>query len=287
MILGIQKKLFGLLGRALPFFSGDILNRPCFITGVGRSGTTLLEGILRYHPQLAVFPGEANDLWHPHSYPWTKYASTLKKEVNPFWIDPKGFSQYTLQKYTNKDLHRLHNTFSWFAAFYRNRAFVNKSAMITYLIPFILEQYPKARFISMVRDGRAVALSYAKKQAEKLERSPDAFPWVTEDQNFQDLLIVLSRLWQEHLDFLQLLQDEGTLNQDNFLSIRYEDLCSQPKKTLSDIFKFLVVAPENFPLRTYDFIKSTNSKFELELQESIQELMSTEMRKGLQKFKYL
>lgn len=287
MTLRFQKKLSVWFGAALPAPGRGHLARPCFVTGMGRSGTTLMEGLLRYHPQLAVFPGEANDLWHPYSYPWTKYASSLKSQVQPFWINPEGFTQYTLQKFTSKDLFRLRNTFAWFKTFHKNHTFVNKSAMITYLIPFILEQYPDARFISLVRDGRAVALSYARKQAKKLEQSPEAFSRVEEGQNFEVLLTVLSRIWQQHVDFLQSLQDDETLNQKNFLSIRYEDLCNHPKATLSAIFKFLAVGSDEFQLRSYDFIESANSKFEFGLEKRLQELMVGKMENGLRKFGYI
>ena len=48
-------------GRAL----GLRVKGPLFIIGTGRCGTILLVDILKSHPNLSAFPGEANELWHP------------------------------------------------------------------------------------------------------------------------------------------------------------------------------------------------------------------------------
>ena len=47
---------------------------PIAIVGTGRCGSTLLVRILESHPEIAAWPGEANELWHPNSYPWAQRA---------------------------------------------------------------------------------------------------------------------------------------------------------------------------------------------------------------------
>ncbi len=58
--------LAGRIGRAFGYRVQD----PFFIIGTGRCGTTLLVKILKTHPGLSAFPGEANELWHPKLEPF-------------------------------------------------------------------------------------------------------------------------------------------------------------------------------------------------------------------------
>ena len=66
------------LGRTFPRRFAPMLHDPVFFIGSGRSGTNLLASFLRSHPEISVFPGEANDLWHPALYrgrSWTSRPS--------------------------------------------------------------------------------------------------------------------------------------------------------------------------------------------------------------------
>jgi hypothetical protein len=67
--------------------------KPVFIIGSGRCGTSLFVRILSSHGRLFGFPGEANDLWHPKSYPFSKRSI----ETPPILENPKLFTQISLE----------------------------------------------------------------------------------------------------------------------------------------------------------------------------------------------
>jgi hypothetical protein len=90
------------------YFAGK-LHAPFFIIGLARSGTSLLLHSLACHEDLAAYPGEANRLWHPQTYPWRH--SKHRDDVPPIWHDPKAFTEHTLRLRPDGHALRLRATF--------------------------------------------------------------------------------------------------------------------------------------------------------------------------------
>jgi hypothetical protein len=92
-------------------------------------------------------------------------------------------------------------------------------------IPQIKKELPRALFIHMIRDGRDVALSLHK---EKWIRP---LPW---DKRQALLVAALHWLWKVNRG-----RRHGQLFQPDYLEVRFEDLVTEPRTTLSRISHFI------------------------------------------------
>lgn len=261
-----------------------VVKRPVFITGVGRSGTTMLCQLLGHHPDIGVYPNEANTLWHPKSYPWHVHASTLS--IKPYWMDPVAFSEFTINNYSPKELAALHKSFVLFSRLSGAKSFVLKSAMITFMLPFIKKIFPDASFIIMLRDGRSVAYSYAVKQAEKNQRPGSGHDWSLQI-GFDELLEFTALTWQRQVDYLQELQTENAIPKDELYELRYEFLCNDPEREMEKIFEFIGVFPGRYNSGALKDIKSTNTKAYEKLTPSQLEKLNVVMSRGLKVLGYV
>lgn len=264
------------------FFSKIELNDPVFISGLGRSGTTLLMDVLEKHKQVVMFPNEANYLWHPYSYPWKE--KHLQVNAPPFWIAPKEFTEVTMKKWDVPNTSKLMAAYGFFQYFNKKARFVNKSAMITFMLPFVKQLFPGAKFIIMIRDGRSAVYSYAKKQHAKILESPDAFKKQAQYGEFKPLLEMLSHNWLEHILFLNEFQKQ--LKSSEILFVRYEDLCNHPHKELEKIYSFMRIEERRSNLKNYNFISSQNYKAKDNVCGEDWNLMTKIMEPGLRKFDY-
>ena len=157
------------IATAAPQWAAARIRNPLFFVGSGRSGTNLLASLLASHPAIAVYPYEANDLWHPSSFPWHRSAG----ETPPIWQDARRFTEASLESRSPRDDRKVRALLGAYESLKRGSCVVNKSAMVTFMIPHIVTAFPDGRFIHLVRDGRAVALSLAKKQIAAIGRHPE------------------------------------------------------------------------------------------------------------------
>jgi hypothetical protein len=212
-----------LLAHVAPAFCRKQLHNPVFFVGCGRSGTTILSQTLAQHPDIAVYPNEANELWHPHLYPWAK--ATM--DAPPIWIDPYAFTQASLNQ-PGRDSYDayLQAVFGAYHFLHGGRVFLNKSVMVTFMIPHLLQLFPEAKLIHLVRDGRAVALSYAQKEQEKIKQAETIYHQKGYAPDFDQLLETFARHWQDHIVEIERQKAELMLAEARLLEISYEGLCA-------------------------------------------------------------
>ena len=141
------------------------LTSPFFIIGTGRCGSSLLKRLLDSHKQLIGYPGEANDLWHPNSYPFS-----LKTIESPAYVEhPREFSLLSVKNWPANYPDQINKVFSdYFHNKKQNkRNLVIKSAMISFILPEIYSIFPKAKFIHIYRYGPSVIESFLLKEKMK------------------------------------------------------------------------------------------------------------------------
>ena len=237
--------LIGKTGRAF----GDKLSRPLFIIGTGRCGTTLLVDILNTHPGLSGFPGEANELWHPKLEPF----ESAFLDIPPIEVDPKRFSDVSVANWPPKQGERIRDIFAGYHLITgRSRVFFTKSAMISFMIPSILEVFPDARFIHIYRYGPSVIESYFKKNFGKYSRY-----MYTE----KDYRIYCATYWNACILEIEKRRKELSLDtKGQFLEFSYEGLCQTPRDVLEDIAKFLGVASNGF---RYDISRISSQNYKV------------------------
>jgi hypothetical protein len=115
---------------------GGRVRRPVFIIGAPRSGTSILYRILRAHPDLAHWPGEAHEVWeaehHPALIGWTSNALSAA-DASPEIAE------------------RIRRSFYLVVG---HRRLIDKTPRNSLRVPFIDEIFPDAGYVFLTRDGR-------------------------------------------------------------------------------------------------------------------------------------
>ncbi len=223
--------LVGRIGRAF----GSRVKHPCFIIGTGRCGTTLLVKILKSHPGIAGYPGEANELWHPKLEPF----ETTSLDMPPIEVDPKRFTEVSIANWPPKHGEKIRDVFTGFRLITgTSKVFFAKSAMISFMLPKILEVFPDARFMHIYRFGPSVLESYFKKNFGKYSR------YVFTEKDYR---AHCAQYWNACISEIeQRKKDLSVGTKGQFLEFSYESLCENPRTVLDGIAKFLGVASDGF-----------------------------------------
>ena len=219
------------------------LNRPIFIFGCPRSGTSLLSRIIGCHPRIAV-PFESH-LYNTF-YPWLKYYGDLKLKQNQERLIDDILSTEVMRDWTpclNRqtileaikrfDFHGIVDSImcSWAKTQGKTR-WGEKTPAHAFYWQAILSGFPDLQVLHIVRDGRDVALSWKRARFGPKHIYP------------------LARGWVKYLETVEKLRT--VLTEDSFLEVRYEKLLSEPKPVVRNICTFL---GEEFTPKMLDFYK--------------------------------
>ena len=225
---------------------------PCFILGAARSGTKLLRDLLAASPEVAVVPYDVGYIW---------------RQGNEFFPNDELTAEMltpVIRQRIRSGLPSLVSTESAAEA----RILLEKSVPNSLRAGFLQAVYPEARFIHLIRDGRAVVeSSYRQWQAptdkEYLLKKLRYFPWtnyryaiwyltnmlkgrfasdrgqhiwgprysgIEQDLKHESLETVCARQWRKCVESSQ--KQTADLGADRILEIRYEDFVSSPDSLL-------------------------------------------------------
>jgi len=207
-----------------------------FIVGEGRSGTTLFSAMLNRNSGLLVTP-ETHFYRNLECYPGgieafiAEYPNSLeglfeKIDKTAYWSpSPNRIIARFPAIETPRDVHKLFLEIGEDLILQTNKKYwLEKTPGHIRTIPFINTIVRgKNIYIHVVRDGRAVA--------ESLTR----MDWAS-DNLYENCVRWLSSLEQYHL-FLE--------HKKNVISVKYEDLVLNPKKTLEIVMEFIGLKFEN------------------------------------------
>ena len=111
-----------------------------------------------------------------------------------------------------------------------------------YLLPFLDSQFPNGKFLHMVRDGRDMALSPNQNQLRKHGRA--VLSW--RERLLHSTAESSMLLWAD-VNLRAADYGEASLR-ENYLPIRFEDLCSKPLETTARIVNFLEAPIDPAPI---------------------------------------
>lgn len=280
------KKISNYLAKAAPAYFAGKLKNPFFIIGCNRSGTTMLVDTLAAHRDIAAYPDEANELWHPQTFPWL--YSKLRDQLPPIGVNPKVYTELSLKYRTPTDARRIQAVFGAYQFVLGRKCFLNKSAMIAFMIPYILDNFPKAKLIHIVRDGRGVALSWAKKELKQVEKNLDVYRRQGFGITFDEFLKTFSESWKLHIYEIEAQKKALDLVERGVLfELRYEDFCSNPQYFINELFSFIGIPAAGFRLERLAHITSMNYKYREDLNERTIEIMTGIMEPALEKWGYI
>lgn len=215
-----------------------------FFVGCGRSGTTLLRAMIDSHPMFAV-PAE------------TQFILTLAERrrryeiANGFAIDPFLHDVFhhtdlsatwgigieslrdELRRRPPKDYpDAVRALFGVYAGLRGKPLYANKTPIHVLRMPALLELFPDARFIHVIRDGRNVALSFL-------------------DSAFGPESVVGCALrWRRYVS--RGITSGPRLGEGRYLEIRYEDLVRDPASTARSVCGFIGVPFDDHMLKYFD-----------------------------------
>jgi hypothetical protein len=199
------------------------MERPLFVIGVHRSGTTLLRYMLSSHPRIYI-PPESDFIprffgRHPtarmnrqaathilrtifESYRFVREWQGPPPEPGSFVdhlpdLTPAAFLDTLYQHYAKQ-----HGAERW----------GDKTPIYTSYMDLLLQIFPSAQFIHIIRDGRDVALSMIDK-------------WGAQKGHID--LYFAAHTWQRRLR--QALESASRLGSDQYMELRYEALVHDPE----------------------------------------------------------
>jgi hypothetical protein len=192
-----------------------------FLVGAPRSGTTWLQSMVASHP-------------HIYTGTETLFFMTFGPAEKRFF-NPPGGRRIGIGEYLSKEqFYNFMGRLFWCAISALPeppsipKYFLEKTNSHCLYGDFILNLFPNARFIHLIRDGRAVVDSLLRASngwgADWAPRSVDE----------------ATKLWALHVrasrKIRELIKDSG-----QYIEVRYEDLRKNPYQSLSELFKWLAL----------------------------------------------
>lgn len=234
-------------GAHLPaYLLGGELDRPVFVVGAPRSGTSLLYAVLRSSPAFAHWPGEAHEVWeadyHPTLRGWRSNALTAAD------VEPGAAA-------------RIRRSFFLVAG--SRRRLIDKTPRNALRVSFVDALFPDARYVHLVRDGRENVNSLLNAWRTPRYRTyrlpePHSIPGVDpqwwkfvlypgwRDDAAGPLEVVCARQWAA--SNAHAVRDLEPLA-PRAVRVRYEDLVDRPEAEVERVVRFLDV-PFDEALRT-------------------------------------
>ena len=225
---------------------GGELDRPIFIIGAPRSGTSLLYAILRTSSHLAHWPGEAHEVWeadyHPALRGWSSNALTAAD------IEPRAANRIRRQ---------------FFLVAGRSKGLIDKTPRNAQSVFFIDALFPDARYVYLKRDGRDNINSlinawrtprYRTYQLPEPHQIPGVdpnwwkfvlYPGWQEDRS-GPLEVVCAKQWTFSNE--GALDGGGAIPGERWNEIRYEDLVADPENEIGRLMVALEL-PYEEPVR--------------------------------------
>ncbi len=247
---------------------------PVFIVGAPRSGTSLVYKSLCLHDEVSYisnwlrrtpgvaevaalnrlgprFPqfrkrawfGGGNAYAYGHSRGLAEQLFVQPTEGEPVFAhcgvpSAPSLGELSVASVSSESLALLRKTIGLIEHYSGGRVFVNKRIANNQRIPLLLEAFPEARFIHIVRDGRAVAYS-----CSRVDWWPNHYVWwyggtpQEWGRSGNDPWELCARNWLEELHSLEVGLSVAPAEQ--VIQLRYEDLVAAPVDALTRLATFM------------------------------------------------
>jgi hypothetical protein len=198
------------------------LEAPIFIVGCPRSGTSLMADLFATHPDVANW-SEAGRLWDPIDY-----------------SNPEADHCWGAERVRPREARRLHGWCEWYRRSQRKRRFLNKHPRNSVRIDYLDRILPDARFVHVIRDGRAVVASMLAQIRARPRRQTLPFGGFCKPPGWRALLRD-DRVEQTALQWREIVRhvrERGGRLAPRYVEVRYEDACEQPAQAFRTLFAF-------------------------------------------------
>jgi hypothetical protein len=227
------------------------VEKPIFIIGTGRSGTTILGKVLSMHRDIG-FLNEPKAMW---------YTVCPEEDVNGHFNRGPALYRLAAQDVTPQIRQATHRLFGVYLAITRSKRVLDKNPEVVFRIPFTKAIFPDAKFIFLVRNGWDTIFSIAEwsKRNCKHVRGETEDWWGVNRRKWQlmvEQLVptepLLSQAYKEIKAFTQqedmaavewiVTMREGLRLMESVPNcmhlVPFEDLTRQPERTLGALLEF-------------------------------------------------
>ncbi|MCK4622646.1 MAG: sulfotransferase [Desulfuromonadales bacterium] len=230
-------------------------SRPIFIVGAPRSGTTLLQYMLRSHSKLSFPTGEShfivplfrkaesfgdlsqkNNIRRVLDEMYRRNADFLLTDLHGMRFEAETLADELHSKGCDTIPKIIAGLFEKNARGEGKKRWGDKTPYYVLHLPTILEMFPNAQIIHLIRDGRDCALSLLGRRF---------------DFNVYNFYYAAA-YWKHYVDIGQ--KSGRQLDSGTYMGVRYEDLLTVPVVTMKKICGFL---EENYSETVVNFNKST------------------------------
>lgn len=287
------------------------IEKPIFIIGTGRCGSTIFHRMFSKQPNVAwlsslcnKFPNKPEiNKFITNAMDYSILGKCLARKIKPgecygFWeTHCKGFRQpcrdLIPEDVTNKVRENVSNALARTLTKKRYRLLVKITGWPR--IGFLHEIFNDAKFIHVVRDGRAVVNSLITRDWWWGWRGPQNWRWgeltpsqKEEWEKFNKSFVALAAIqWKILMDAVE--KGEEYIDGHNFLEIQYEELCASPISVFKKAVDFCNLEwSKKFETMLNDFkMKNTNYKWQNDLTPYQQFIIEEITCKYLKKYNYL
>lgn len=287
------------------------ITKPIIIVGTGRCGSTIFHRLLATHPQMMWLSGFS---WrYPDKPAWNRWAvsamsNPLLRGLFGGWIRPNEYYRFW-------DKH----THGCFSAPFRDLVRTDATARVkkqvrTALEPmltpkrnrllfkitgwprigFLNEIFEDAKFVHILRDGRAVANSLLHVDFWRGWQGPqgwragllspeDQATWETYDRSFTALA---GLEWRIQMRAMEAARE--ALDPKLFYEVKYEAFCDQPLETFRRVLEFAELPPSAELEREVKAasIRSTSNRWRDDLTPGQQKVLDDLLRDDLLRYGY-
>lgn len=275
MLFDSRSKELGLIAMSEP----DSHSGPIFIVGAPRSGTTMLQYMLRSHPRLSLPTGESHFFIPLHRRAaefgdlsaranirkvleamYTQSAEFLETDLHGLRFDIERLADdlHSEGRHTVRDI--VAGLFEKNAAGEGKARWGDKTPYYVLQLPRIFDWFPDAQVIHLIRDGRDVALSL-------FARAHDFAVYNTYHA---------AKYWEQ---YVTVGAEHGRkLGPERYMELRYEDILDDQRGSMSRVCDFL---GEEFQESVIDFKKAGNAGKTPLVQESVRQANQEKWRKKM------
>jgi hypothetical protein len=239
------------------------VEKPIFILGTGRSGTTILGKVLSLHPHVG-FLNEPKALWH-----------AVFPEEDLIGSYSRGLAHYRLgaEDVTPSVRRAAHRLYGYCLALTRSRRILDKYPEMIFRVPFVLAIFPDAKLIFLTRNGWDTAHSIAAwSRCEGEQVGEETHDWwganrrkwhflveqvVGTDPTFSEARAKIAELSRQAdmatVEWIATMREGLRLMQSGpklLHQIYYEELTAHPEHTLKKLLTFCEL-PEDTALLSY------------------------------------
>jgi omega-hydroxy-beta-dihydromenaquinone-9 sulfotransferase len=309
MSLGINTKSSA-AGAASRVVERMPIEKPIFITGLGRSGTTIIHTFLSRHPNtnwLSLLCGRypAQPRWNRWLMHWIDVPVVnilLKRRFVPlenyaFWdLHFGGFCLPCRDLFASdvsaRNKRTLRKAMSELLTAKRHRLLIKITGFPR--ISFLHEIFPDGKFIHVTRDGRAVANSRITANFWNGWQGPEQ--WVGGflkpeyqrewDRHGRSFVALAGIEWKTHIDQFEHVRRE--FPHIPIMEVKYEDFCGDPVRQSKEMADFCELPwNEKFEADIRSFhVDSENDKWKKDLTEQQKAILNDVLAPYLPKYGY-